>query len=67
MQVEVTAFIEDYDVINYVSESEQSIVLSNIFDECCEDSKKEFISFLDDDYLIKELESRGYTITKSKE
>ena len=66
MQVEVTAFIDDRDIVDYVSKSEQSIVLSNIFDECCEDSKREFISFLDDDYLVKELKSRSYTITKNK-
>lgn len=66
MQVEIKAFIEDYDIINYVSQSQQAKVLSNIFDECCEDSKREFISFLDDDYLVKELKSRSYTITKNK-
>lgn len=65
MQIEVTSFIEDYDIINYVSKSEQSAVLTNIFDECCEDSKVEFINYIDNDHLINELKSRGYTITKS--
>lgn len=37
MQVEINAFIEDYDIINYVSQ--QAKVLSNIFNECCENSK----------------------------
>ena len=66
MQVEISAYIEDYDVVNYVSESQQSRVLSHIFDECCEESRREFINFLDDDYLVKELKSRGYIITNNE-
>lgn len=64
MQVEITAFIEDYDIINYVSQ--QAKVLSNIFNECCENSKIKFINSLDDDYLVKELESRDYMIIKAE-
>lgn len=67
MQVEITAFIEDYDIAHYVSKSEQTILLNNIFTECCEDSKRRFIAFLNDDYLVKELKLRGYTITKNEE
>lgn len=66
MQVEVTAFVEDYDLAHYVSNSEQAILLNNIFNECCEDSKRRFIAFLNNDYLIKELKLRGYTITKNE-
>lgn len=66
MQVEITAFIEDYDIINYVSQSQQAKVLSNIFNECCENSKIKFINSLDDDYLVKELESRDYMIIKAE-
>lgn len=34
MQVEISAMIEDYDILAYVSEYEQAEVLENIFDEC---------------------------------
>lgn len=37
-----------------------------IFNECFKNCKTEFITFLKDDYLIKELKLRGYTITKNK-
>ena len=37
-----------------------------IFNECFKNSKREFITFLKDDYLIKELKLRGYTIIKNK-
>lgn len=67
MQVEVTAFIEDRDIAHYVSKSEQAILLNNIFTECCEDSKRRFIAFLNDAYLVKELKLRGYTIAKNEE
>ena len=53
--MQITAFIEDYDIAHYVSKSEQAILLNHIFTECCEDSKRRFIAFLNDDYLVKEL------------
>lgn len=65
--MQVTAFIEDYDIAHYVSKSEQAILLNHIFTECCEDSKRRFIAFLNDDYLVKELKLRGYIITKNEE
>lgn len=66
MQVEVTAMIEDYDILAYVSEKKQAKVIDNIFYECAEDSRREFIHGLKDFYLVDELKSRGYTITKNK-
>lgn len=67
MQIEIDTFIEDYDIMNYISKSQQAIALSNMFYECHEDSKKEFINFLlEDKYLINELKSRRYTITKNE-
>lgn len=66
MQVEISAMIEDYDILAYVSEYKQSEVLENIFDECTKSSQQKFISELDDSYLVEELKSRGYTITKNK-
>lgn len=67
MQIEITTFVEDYDIMHYISKSQQAIALSNMFNECYEDSKKEFINFLlENDYLINELKSRGYTITKNE-
>lgn len=67
MQIEITAFVEDYDLAHYVSNSEQAILLNHIFTECCEDSKRRFMAFLNENYLIKELKLRGYTITKNEE
>lgn len=64
MQVEISAMIEDYDILSYVSEYEQSKVLENIFYECTEEQQQRFISNLDDSYLIEELEERGFTITR---
>lgn len=64
MQVEISAMIEDYDILAYVSEYEQSKVLENIFYECTEEQQQRFISNLDDSYLIEELEERGFTITR---
>jgi hypothetical protein len=64
MQVEISAMIEDYDILAYVSEKKQAEVLENIFDECTKSSQQKFISELDDSYLVDELEARGYTITK---
>ena len=64
MQVEISAMIEDYDILAYVSENKQAEVLENIFDECTKSSQQKFISELDDSYLVDELEARGYTITK---
>lgn len=66
MQVEISAMIEDYDILAYVSEYEQAEVLENIFDECTKSSQQKFISELDDSYLVEELKSRGCTITKNK-
>lgn len=66
MQIEVTAMIEDYDILAYVSEKKQAKVIGNIFYECGEESRIEFIHSLDDNYLVDELESRGYTITKNE-
>lgn len=67
MQIEIATFVEDYDIMHYISKSQQAIALSNMFNECYEDSKKEFINFLlEDEYFINELKSRGYTITKNK-
>lgn len=66
MEVEVNAVIEDTDILYYINEYEQSKVLEDIFSECTEDSQQRFISNLDDSYLVKELERRGFTITKNK-
>ena len=65
--MQVTAFIEDYDIAHYVSKSEQAILLNHIFTEYCEDSKRRFIAFLNDNYLVKELKLRDYTIIKNEE
>lgn len=64
MQVEISAMIEDYDILAYVSENKQAKVIDNIFYECAEESRREFFHGLDDSYLIEELEERGFTITK---
>lgn len=66
MEVEIEAMIEDTDILRYVSEYNQVVVLQDIFYECTEDSQKKFISKLDDSYLVEELERRGFTITKNK-
>lgn len=66
MQVEISAMIEDYDILAYVSEKKQAKVIDHIFYECAEESRREFIHGLEDFYLVDELESRGYTITKNK-
>lgn len=66
MEVEIEAMIEDTDILRYVSEYEQVVVLQDIFYECTEDSQKKFISKLDDSYLVEELKRRGFTITKNK-
>ena len=66
MEIEITSYIEDTDILSSVSEYEQSKVLENIFYECTEDSQQRFIGNLDDSYLIEELERRGFTITKNK-
>lgn len=67
MEIEITSYIDDTDILQSVSEREQSEILENIFYECTEKSQQRFISSLDDDYLVDELKSRGYTITKNKE
>lgn len=64
MEVEITSYIEDTDIIQSVSEYQQSKVLENIFEECTEEQQQRFIINLDDSYLIEELEERGFTITK---
>lgn len=64
MQVENSAMIEDYEILQYIPKHQEAHVLENIFDECATSSKAEFISRLDDSYLIEELEERGFTITK---
>lgn len=66
MEVEIEAMIEDTEILRYVSEKNQVVVLQDIFYECTEDSQKKFISKLDDSYLVEELERRGFTITKNK-
>lgn len=66
MEVEIEAMIEDTEILRYVSEHNQVVVLQDIFYECTEDSQQKFISELDDSYLVKELERRGFTITKNK-
>ena len=66
MQVEISAMIENYDILAYVSENKQAEVIDNIFYECAEDSRREFIHGLEDFYLVDELKSRGYTITKNE-
>lgn len=66
MEVEITSYIEDTDIIQSVSEYQQSKVLENIFEECTEEQQQRFISNLDDSYLIEELEERGFTITKKR-
>ena len=65
MQVEINAMIEDYDILAYVPTHKQAKVIDNIFYECAEESRREFIHGLDDFYLVDELKSRGYTITKN--
>lgn len=66
MEVEIEAMIEDTEILRYVSEKNQVVVLQDIFYECTEDSQKKFISKLDDSYLVEELKRRGFTITKNK-
>lgn len=66
MEIEITSYIEDVDILQSVSEYKQAEVLENIFYECTEDSQQRFISNLDDSYLVEELERRGFTITKNK-
>ena len=64
MEIEITSYIEDTDILQSVSEYQQSKVLENIFEECTEEQQQRFISNLDDSYLIEKLEERGFTITK---
>lgn len=66
MQVEINAMIEDYDILAYVPTHKQAKVIDNIFYECAEESRREFIHGLEDSYLVDELEARGYTITKNE-
>ena len=66
MEVEIEAMIEDTEILRYVSEKNQVVVLQDIFYECTEDSQKKFISKLDDSYLVEELKRRGFTIIKNK-
>lgn len=64
MQVVIEATIEDYDILAYVPTHKQAKVIDNIFYECAEESRREFIHGLEASYLVDELEARGYTITK---
>lgn len=64
MQVVIEATIEDYDILAYVPTHKQAKVIDNIFYECAEESRREFIHGLEVSYLVDELEARGYTITK---
>lgn len=66
MQVEISAMIEDYDILAYVPTHKQAKVIDNIFYECAEESRREFIHGLEAYYLVDELEARGYTITKNE-
>lgn len=66
MQVEVSAMIEDYDILAYVPTHKQAEVIDNIFCECDEESRRKFIHGLEDYYFVDELEARGYTITKNE-
>lgn len=66
MEIEITSYIEDIDILQSVSEYKQAEVLENIFHECTEEQQHIFISNLDDSYLIEELERRGFTTTKNK-
>lgn len=53
MEIEITSYIEDTDILSSVSEYEQSKVLENIFYECTEEQQQRFISNLDDSYRKK--------------
>lgn len=64
MQVVIEATIEDYDILAYVPTHKQAKVIDNIFYECAEESRREFIHGLEASYLVDELDARGYTITK---
>lgn len=66
MQVEISAMIEDYDILAYVPTHKQAKVIDNIFYECAEESRREFLHGLEASYLVDELEARGYTITKNE-
>lgn len=66
MQVVIEATIEDYDILAYVPTHKQAKVIDNIFYECAEESRREFIHGLEDYYFVDELEARGYTITKNE-
>lgn len=39
MQVEISAMIEDYDILAYVPTHKQAKVIDNIFCECSEESR----------------------------
>lgn len=66
MQVEISAMIEDYDILAYVPTHKQAKVIDNIFYKCAEESRIEFLHGLEDFYFVDELEARGYTITKNE-
>lgn len=46
MEIEITSYIEDTDILQSVSEYQQSKVLENIFEECTEEQQQRFISIL---------------------
>lgn len=55
MQVEISAMIEDYDILAYVPTHKQAKVIDNIFYECSEESRIEFLHGLEDYYFVDEL------------
>ena len=52
MEIEITSYVEDTDILQFVSEKNQSKVIENIFDECTEEQQRKFISNIDDTYII---------------
>lgn len=46
MQVEISAMIEDYDILAYVSENKQAKVIDKIFYECAEESRRDLFTVL---------------------
>jgi hypothetical protein len=67
MEIEITSYVEDTDILQFVSEKNQSKVIENIFDECTEEQQRKFISNLDDSYLIEELERRNFLVFNIKQ
>ena len=63
MQVVLSPKIEDDGTLTYVKHNEE---LDNIFYVCTAEDIKKILHKLDDDYLVDELEARGYTITQNE-